>query len=145
MQPNHGDSTRARGFDLTTATLARTLGMTVEEVSPDRCVVSMPVTEAVHQPHGVLHGGASAALAETAASVGANAACADGTIALGQEINANHLRPKRDGILRAVATPVHVGRRSQVWSIELRDEAETLICIARCTLAVLPAEPQNDA
>ena len=75
--------------------------------------------------------------AETAASIGGNQNTAEGMAALGQEINANHLRPKSEGLLRAVAVPVHLGRRTQVWSVEVRDEAEKLICIARCTLAVV--------
>ena len=116
-----------------------TLGLVFEEISPERVVISMPVTPRVHQPFGVLHGGASAALAESAASIGANNNVADGYVALGQEINANHIRPKSDGTLRAVAVPVHIGRRTQVWTIEIRDEAEKLVCIARCTLAVVEA------
>jgi uncharacterized protein (TIGR00369 family) len=131
-------SQRGRAFASPADSLHNTLDMRTEEVSADRCVVTMPVTSRVYQPTGVLHGGASLALAETAASVGANAACPDGMIALGQEINANHLRPKRDGTLRAVATPVHVGRTSQVWTVEIRDEAGKLVCISRCTLAVVP-------
>jgi 1,4-dihydroxy-2-naphthoyl-CoA hydrolase len=120
-------------------TLHDLLEMNIEERSPERMVVTMPVTPRVHQPFGLLHGGASLALAESAASLGANSACPPGKVALGQEINANHLRPKRDGILRAVATPVHIGRTTQVWSVEIRDEAEKLICISRCTLAVVDA------
>jgi uncharacterized protein (TIGR00369 family) len=129
---------RARFIAQSKGTLHDTLQMTVEDVSDERCVVSMPVTRAVHQPHGVLHGGASVALAETAASIGANGRCAEGMVALGQEINANHLRPKIDGKLRATAVPVHVGRTTQVWTVEIRDEQQKLICIARCTLAVVP-------
>jgi uncharacterized protein (TIGR00369 family) len=132
-------SERQRAFATPRETLHNTLEMTTEEVSADRCIVTMPVTTRVYQPTGVLHGGASLALAETAASIGANAACPDGYVALGQEINGNHLRPKRDGTLRAVAVPVHVGRTSQVWTVEIRDEAGKLVCISRCTLAVIPA------
>jgi uncharacterized protein (TIGR00369 family) len=136
----HDDrAARMQAFASPRDTLHNTLEMTAEEVSPERCVVTMPVTSRVHQPHGVLHGGASLALAETAASIGANAACPDGMVALGQEINANHLRSKREGVLRAVATPVHVGRTSQVWTVEIRDEQQKLVCISRCTLAVVPA------
>lgn len=131
------DERRARLIEQSRGTMHDTLGLMFEEISKDRVVITMPVTPAVHQPHGVLHGGASVALAETAASIGANVNCAEGMIALGQEINANHLRPKRDGTLRATAVPVHVGRTTQVWTIELRDEDEKLICIARCTLAVV--------
>jgi uncharacterized protein (TIGR00369 family) len=119
--------------------LVNTLGIVREVVSKDRVVMSLPVTPRVHQPLGLLHGGASLALAEAVASVGANQNCAQGFVALGQEINANHLRAKSEGTLRATATPVHVGRRSQVWSVEIVDEEGKLICISRCTLAVVPA------
>jgi uncharacterized protein (TIGR00369 family) len=136
---------RMQAFAIPRDTLHNTLEMATEEVSAQRCVVTMPVTTRVHQPTGVLHGGASLALAETAASIGANAACAEGMVALGQEINANHLRPKSAGMLRAVAVPVHVGRTSQVWTVEIRDEEQKLVCIARCTLAVIPADPTKAA
>ncbi len=116
-----------------------TLGLTFEEITPERVIITMPVAPELHQPFGVLHGGASVALAESAASIGANANCPDGMVALGQEINANHLRPKVDGMLRAVAVPVHVGRTSRVWSIEIKDEAGKLVCISVCTLAVVKA------
>ena len=88
-----------------------------------RVVVTMPVGPHVHQPHGILHGGASMVLAETAASVGAGLNCPPGMRAVGQEINGNHLRAKRDGLLRATAEPVHIGRTSQVWTVDIRDEA----------------------
>lgn len=103
--------------------------------------MTMAVDSRVHQPMGLLHGGASLVLAESAASTGANVSCAEGYVALGQEINANHIRPKRDGVLCATAVPVHVGRTSQVWTVEIRDEHEKLICISRCTFAVIPAPP----
>ena len=118
--------------------LTQTLGMQVEEVSRERVVMTMPVTPRLHQPTGVLHGGASLALAESAASIAANQNCPDGYVALGQEINANHIRGVRDGTLRAVAVPLHVGRTSQVWSVEIRDERGKLVCVSRCTLAVVP-------
>jgi uncharacterized protein (TIGR00369 family) len=95
----------------------------------------------VHQPHDILHGGASVALAESAASIAANLNCADGYVALGQEINANHVRGKSAGVVRATATPVHIGRRSQVWSVDVTDEDGKLICISRCTLAVIARTP----
>jgi uncharacterized protein (TIGR00369 family) len=79
------------------------------------------------------------ALAETVASIGASA-CIDRTqfVAVGQEINGNHIRSKSDGVVTAVATPVHLGRRSHVWSIRITDEQDNLVCIARCTLAIVP-------
>lgn len=117
--------------------LGATLGIEYEHVSKERVVMTMRVGPEHHQPYGVLHGGASVALAESAASVGANVNCPPGKIALGQEINANHLRPMRQGLLRAVAVPLHRGRMSQVWGIELRDESGRLVCVSRCTLAVV--------
>ncbi|MBF6599705.1 MAG: PaaI family thioesterase [Dehalococcoidia bacterium] len=125
--------------------IGRAIPMRFEHVSKERVVMTMEVTSRVHQPFGILHGGASLVLAESAASVGAGRNCPEGMIAVGQEINANHVRPKRDGVLRAVAEPLHIGRTSQVWSIELRDEDGKLVCVSRCTLAVVPrpadAEP----
>ena len=128
----------ARNVERAQAGPPGTLGMQFEELTPERVVITMPVTPSVHQPHGVLHGGASVALAETAASTGAMRNCPPGMVALGQEINANHLRAKRDGTLRAVAVPLHVGRTSQVWTVEIRGEDGKLICVSRCTLAVVP-------
>lgn len=129
-------------IDNANAAMARVMGQSIplrfEELTDERVVMSMVVDARVHQPAGILHGGASLVLAESAASTGALRLCADGMMAVGQEINANHIRAKRDGTLRAVAVPVHVGRTSQVWSIEIRDEAEKLICISRMTLAVVP-------
>jgi uncharacterized protein (TIGR00369 family) len=115
------------------------LGMLVEEASADRVVMSMPVARATQQPVGILHGGATVALAESAASVGTWLGI-DRTAfsAVGLEINCNHLRTKRDGTVRAIATPVHRGRRNWVWDIRVHDEADALIAIARCTLAVVP-------
>ena len=88
-----------------------------------------------------LQGGVSVVLAESAASTGANLHCPPGKSAVGQEINANHVRTKRSGMLRAVAVPLHVGRTSQVWSIEIRDEQAKLVCVSRCTLAVIDTPP----
>jgi uncharacterized protein (TIGR00369 family) len=101
----------------------------------------MPVGPKVHQPFGILHGGASVALAETVASAGAWMNCDQSRErVVGLEINANHLRGKRDGMITATATPVHVGRRTQVWEIRIADEADKPVCISRCTLAVVAAE-----
>lgn len=125
----------------TAEVIGAAIPMTFEEASKERVVVTMRVGPHIHQPAGVLHGGASLVLAETAASVGANILCVEGMRAVGQEINANHIRAKRDGLLRAVAVPAHVGRTTQVWTIEIRDEDEKLVCISRCTLAVIPTSP----
>lgn len=132
--PAYAEALLGKGPDL-----AQTLNMTFDEITRERVVVSMPITPAVHQPFGYLHGGASLALAETAASIGAMVNCPPGMIAFGQELNGNHLRAKRDGLLRATATPIHRGRTSQVWDIRITDEADKLVCVARCTLAIVPA------
>jgi 1,4-dihydroxy-2-naphthoyl-CoA hydrolase len=118
--------------------LPKTLGIEMLELTPSRVVATMPVDQRTRQPFGILHGGASLALAETVASFGAVAVIdRERFVAVGQEINANHLRPKLDGIVTATGVPVHVGRTSQVWSIEIRDEAGKLVCISRCTMAVV--------
>jgi uncharacterized protein (TIGR00369 family) len=102
----------------------------------------MPVGPRVHQPFGHLHGGASVVLAESAATIGALLHCDDATqTAVGMEINANHLRPKRDGHLLAEAVPLHKGRTTMVWDIRIRDERDRLVCISRCTVALIPRQP----
>jgi uncharacterized protein (TIGR00369 family) len=94
----------------------------------------------VHQPFGLLHGGASVALAETVASTGAWLNCDQANErVVGLEINANHLRAKREGVVTATATPVHVGRRTQVWEVRIADELGKAVCVSRCTIAVIPA------
>ena len=119
--------------------MATTLGVEIVELTESRVVATMPVDDRTRQPFGILHGGASVALAETVASLGATARVdRERYIAVGQEINANHLRPKSNGIVRATAVPIHSGRTSQVWSIEIVDEQGKLVCVSRCTLAVLP-------
>lgn len=114
------------------------LGIETDEATAGRVVATMPITPRHHQPFGYLHGGATVALAETVASIGANLASPDDHVAFGMEINANHLRPVREGRLHAEALPVHVGRTSQVWEVKVRDEQDRLICVSRCTLAVTP-------
>ena len=119
-------------------TLAETIGIRVTEVGPDFVRATMPVTPRTHQPMGVLHGGASVALAETVGSLAATL-CVDQAlyVCLGQEINANHLRPVSSGTVTATARPYHIGKRSHVWSIEIRDEEEKLVCVSRLTIAVV--------
>ncbi|WP_217895868.1 hotdog fold thioesterase [Marininema halotolerans] len=120
-------------------TLMETLGIEAIEVEKDRVVMSMPVDHRTHQPFGLLHGGASVALAETAASIGAWINCdQENELTVGLEINANHLRSKREGIVTAEATPLHKGKKTMVWDIKIRDEQEQLICVSRCTMAIVP-------
>ena len=109
----------------------------VTHATPEEVRATMPVTSKVHQPYGILHGGASVVLAETVASVGASVSVDSKQRAVGLEINANHLRAKRDGTLEAVATPLHKGRTTQLWQIEIRDEKDKLVCVSRCTLAII--------
>ncbi|MEM8558178.1 MAG: hotdog fold thioesterase [Bacteroidota bacterium] len=118
--------------------LAALLGIELVEAGPERVVATMPVTPDHHQPMGYLHGGASVAFAETIVSVGAFLGAPKGHTAFGMEINANHLRSKQEGLLTGVGTPVHQGRTSQVWQVEIRDEDEKLICVSRCTVAITP-------
>lgn len=119
-------------------TLLGALGIELTQVSKQRVAATMPVDSRTHQPFGLLHGGASVALAETLASVGAQMNVGEGEMVVGLEINANHLRGVRSGTVTGVATPVHIGRRTQVWSIDIRDENDKPVCLSRCTLAVIP-------
>lgn len=107
------------------------------EAGSTRVVLRLPVIWKVHQPYGILHGGVSALLAESAASLGAALAAGPDRQVVGIEINASHLRSVREGHLTATATPLRAGRTVQVWSISLTDDEERVICQARCTLAVL--------
>jgi 1,4-dihydroxy-2-naphthoyl-CoA hydrolase len=119
--------------------LVRDLGIEYVETEPGRVVMTMPVDERHHQPLGFLHGGASVVLAETVATTGAWLNCPEGKVAFGSEINASHLRPKREGMLTAVGTPVQVGKTNQVWDVEIRDEEGKPVCVSRCRLAVVDA------
>src|SRR3569833_2089666 len=122
--------------ELSRETLAETIGICVTEIGPDLHRATMPANPKVHQPMGVLHGGASVALAETVGSVAATL-CVDQEkyVCLGQEINANHLRPISSGIVTATARPFHIGIRSHVWSIEIRYEQDRRVCVSRLTMA----------
>ena len=114
------------------------LGIRFTEVGPDFLRATMPVNEHTHQPFGMLHGGASVTLAETVGSV-ASLMCVDAEQyrCVGQEVNANHLRGISTGTVTATARPFHLGGRSHVWHIEIRDESERLVCVSRLTMAVV--------
>jgi 1,4-dihydroxy-2-naphthoyl-CoA hydrolase len=118
--------------------LAAHLGIEVTAFGDDWIRGTMPVLPRLHQPMGLLHGGASVALAETLGSVGANL-CVDYARqrCVGQEINANHIRGISEGIVTGTARAVHVGSRSQVWEIEIRNPAGQLVCLSRLTIAVV--------
>jgi 1,4-dihydroxy-2-naphthoyl-CoA hydrolase len=124
---------------MATRGLADTLGMRLIELTAARVVATMPVDQRTRQPYGILHGGASVALAETVASLGAlmNVDRERQTV-VGIEINANHMRAKTEGEVTATATPIHVGRSTQVWDIRIVDEAGRPVCVSRCTLASVP-------
>ncbi|MCA0986458.1 hotdog fold thioesterase [Guptibacillus algicola] len=118
-------------------TLLEALGIEAVSLTKEKVVLQMPVGPSTHQPLGFLHGGASVALAESAASIGGSLHLnGENEAAFGMEINANHLRSKKDGIVTAIAEPIHIGRRTMVWEVKIVDEQEELICISRCTLAV---------
>lgn len=119
-------------------TLVEHIDIRVTEIGPDYIRATMPVNSHVHQPMGVLHGGASVALAETVGSLAANLCVdPDTQMCLGQEINANHIRPVSEGLVTATARPYHIGNRSHVWHIEIRDERDRLVCVSRLTMAVV--------
>jgi 1,4-dihydroxy-2-naphthoyl-CoA hydrolase len=122
-----------------TGTLSDVLGMTIDEIGADFVRGSLPVTRRVLQPFGLLHGGASMVLAETLGSIGATLTVdLTKVLCVGQEINANHLRGVREGdVITGIARPVHLGRSSQVWSIEIRDSRQRLVCMSRFTVAVV--------
>ncbi|MFD1020544.1 hotdog fold thioesterase [Thalassobacillus hwangdonensis] len=120
-------------------TMMEALGMEVVTLEKDKVVMTMPVNASTHQPLGYLHGGANVALAESAASIGAVANIDLQTHrAFGLEINANHIKSKRDGLVTATALPVHIGRNTMVWTIEITDEENVLLCTSRCTIGVVP-------
>jgi len=119
-------------------TLIEALGMEITKMEPGKVTAVMPVDHRTKQPFGLLHGGASVALAETVASLGAYELVDKETEAVaGLEINANHVRPKTDGIVTAVGTILHQGKTTMVWDIKITDEQDRLICVSRCTMAVI--------
>jgi 1,4-dihydroxy-2-naphthoyl-CoA hydrolase len=120
------------------ATLVDTLGIFFTEIGDDFVRGTMPVDARTVQPYGLLHGGASVALAETLGSTGA-AMCVDAAEyqVVGQEINANHVRAARSGLVTGTARAVHLGGRTHVWSIEIVNDAQKLVCISRITMAVI--------
>ena len=125
-------------------TLMGALGIEIVEASKGKVIATMPVDQRTHQPMGLLHGGASVALAETVASLG-GLLLVDGEkeTVVGLEINANHLKGKRDGVVTATGTVLHKGKKTMVWEIKITDEENELICISRCTLAVIQIKKED--
>ncbi len=123
-------------------TLGQHLDIKFIEVGADYIKASMPVTSKTHQPYGLLHGGASAALAETIGSVASWMTIdREKNICVGIEINCNHIKAKRNGLVIATARPLHIGATTHVWDIKITDEAERLVCVSRLTVAVLKKKP----
>ena len=119
-------------------TLVGALGIEVVEVGDGTVTATMPVDERTRQPMGYLHGGASVALAETVASVGAYHLVNQETeFVVGLEINANHIKSKKDGIVTATGTAIHRGKATMVWEVKIVDEQNQLICLSRCTIAII--------
>jgi uncharacterized protein (TIGR00369 family) len=120
-------------------TVLEPLGIEIEEAGPQRVVLAVNVGPTVHQPYGLLHGGVSALLAESGASIGAWIAAGMASEAYGIEINANHLRPVREGRITATSTPIRQGRTIAVWDTRITDEHGALVCVSRCTIAIRTA------
>ncbi len=121
-------------------TLGESLGIDITKVEDGYVEGTMPVDHRTHQPYGLLHGGASVALAETLGSVGSHFLVADqGKSAVGIEVNANHVKGKRDGIVTGKATLAHKGGRLHVWTIDIVDEDDQLIATSRLTVMIVPA------
>ena len=125
-------------------TLIQQLGIRFTEVGADYLRGTMPVDERTKQPFGLLHGGASVALAETLGSIGAMM-CVEPEkfLCVGQEINANHVRAVSSGLVTGTARPLHIGGRTHVWAIEIVNEAGKLVCASRLTMAVIRADSRE--
>lgn len=118
--------------------MADVLGIEFKLLSAEKVTATMPVDDRTRQPFGLLHGGASAALAETVASIGAFLNIdGDKQAAVGVELNVNHIRGKTEGIVTATATPLHRGRRTHVWDIRIEDEEGRVVAASRLTLAIV--------
>lgn len=119
-------------------TMAQFLGMEWVELADDYLVMRMPVDERTKQPYGLLHGGASCALAETVGSLASHFVMdPEKSICVGLEINANHVRSATDGYVTAICTPLHIGVSTHVWDIKIHDDKKKLVCISRLTVAIL--------
>jgi len=117
------------------------IGIEFTEIGEDYICAKMPVDHRTHQPDGLLHGGASVALAETLGSVASNLCVnRDRKICVGLDINANHVRSARSGYVNGIAKPVHLGASIHIWEIRISNENNSLICIARLTMAILSKE-----
>ena len=125
-------------------TMNEHLGIEWTEVGTDSLKATMPVDVRTRQPYGLLHGGASCVLAESLGSV-ASAMVVDHTkfYCVGIEINANHVRSAREGVVTGIATPLHIGNSTHVWDIKIYDQRDKLVCVSRLTVAVMPRKPES--
>ncbi len=119
------------------------LGIEFIEVGDDFLRARVPVGAHTRQPYGLLHGGVSVVLAETLGSCGAVYACPEGWRAVGLDINANHIRGATSGWVTGTARPLHIGRSTQVWQIDMHNDAGEITCVSRLTMAVLAPRPEN--
>ena len=124
-------------------TAATHLGIEITEVGDDFLRGRVPVDERTRQPFGILHGGVSVVLAETLGSCGAVYACPEGWRAVGLDINANHIRGATSGWVTGTARPVHLGRSTQVWQIDMHNDEGEITCVSRLTMAVLGPRPEK--
>ncbi|HRJ30939.1 MAG TPA: hotdog fold thioesterase [Cyclobacteriaceae bacterium] len=132
------DVTREALNRMSINTMVEHLGIMFTEIGDDYISATMPVDHRTHQPYGLLHGGASVALAETLGSVAAHC-CIDTSIqyCVGLDINANHVKGIKEGIVTGTTRPIHIGKRTHVWEIRITNEKKELICISRITMAVI--------
>ena len=137
MTPFRRTATVADLNALSAGTAMEPLGIAFTEIGPDFLRATMPVDARTRQPYGLLHGGASVLLAETLGSTAGGLCVDDDQGVVGIEINANHLRGVREGVVTGTARPLHVGRNTQVWEIRIEDARGRLACISRLTLAVI--------
>jgi 1,4-dihydroxy-2-naphthoyl-CoA hydrolase len=128
--------------EMTEGTMAGTIGIEFTEIAKDHLRAMMPVDKRTIQPYGMLHGGASAALAETLGSVASALVINPDThICVGIALNANHVRSVRKGYVHGLALPLHLGSTTHVWEIKIRDDEDQLICASRLTVAILKKKP----
>ncbi len=131
------NSTVAQMNELCSQSLVNHLGIEITEIGDDYLKGTMPVDLRTKQPFGILHGGASVALAETLGSIAGNLAIDDKSMCVGLEINANHLTKATSGLVTGEARPLHIGQSTQVWEIKISNEANKLVCVSRFTVAII--------
>ena len=123
-------------------TLAELLGISFTAIGDDSLTATMPADARTKQPIGIVHGGANVVLAETIASTGANAVVdLDHYYCVGLEINANHIRPVKEGLITGIARPIHLGRTTQVWQIDMYNDAGKTTCVSRMTASIVSRKP----